>query len=383
MISLAKRFLPAATVAELKDAWIFHAYHRAWRRAAAIQQSLIARTFPTASRWPLVPSLYALLSGQYAREHRAVMYGRGLYAREVESEMLSSVRLRRNVHRLEKGLSMDRRRAVFGTEYIGESLSSYDLVLQAHRRANAPASPELQWAHDVLSLYFQQSGSHPEIDRSKTRFQALEHRCEFQGAVPFRRDLTKGDAIDVEELGALAERRRSVRSFQARPVPRGMIDEALRIAALSPTACNRQPYRYFIFDEPDLIATISTMPPGVNGFQTDIPVFVAIVGQLRNYFSERDRRLIYIDSALSAMSFALALEVQGLATCMINWADLPGPERRVNKFLDLEPDERVVMCMAIGWPNENSLVPASIKKAPAQFSVYNQRSQAAAGERSP
>jgi hypothetical protein len=65
---------------------------------------------------------------------------------------------------------------------------------------------------------------------------------------------------------------------------------------------------------------------------------------------------------------------------MINWADLPGPERRVNKFLDLEPDERVVMCMAIGWPNENSLVPASIKKAPAQFSVYNQRSQAAAGE---
>jgi len=96
-----------------------------------------------------------------------------------------------------------------------------------------------------------------------------------------------------------------------------------------------------------------------------------VVGQLRNYFSERDRHLIYIDASLAAMAFAYALETQGLSTCMINWPDMEDREQRLAALLNLEPDERPVMCMALGYPDPEGLVAYSQKKPLGQLRRYN------------
>ena len=87
-----------------------------------------------------------------------------------------------------------------------------------------------------------------------------------------------------------------------------------------------------------------------------------IVGRQRAYFSERDRHLIYIDGALAAMSFVLALETLGLSSCCINWADIEAQERKMARLLQLEPDERVIMLVAIGYPDPEERVPYSAKK---------------------
>jgi nitroreductase len=281
--------------------------------------------------------------------------------------------LRRNTHRLEKGLIMRPRREVFALDYIEETVKAYEAALAAYAAGDGPPPEELQWAGDVLREYFAVTASHPKIDPLRKRFQTLPPAPKvcLEPLVPYRRDLSAPPPVRYEDLVALARRRRSVRWFLPKPVPRELIDKALEVAAQSPSACNRQPFVFRIFDEPELVRHVASIPYGVIGYEHQIPVIVVVVGQLRNFFDARDRHLIHIDGALAAMSFVLALETLGLSSCCINWPDLPDREKKMAELLHLEADERPVMLIALGWPDPEGLVPRSVKKPLRLLRQYN------------
>ena len=140
-----------------------------------------------------------------------------------------------------------------------------------------------------------------------------------------------------------------------------MIDKAVEVAVQSPSACNRQPYRFVVFDDPASVAQASRLPMGVAGFDHNFPAIVAVVGRLRAYPHVRDRHVIYIDGALAAMSFMFALETQGVSSCSINWPDIPEREEAAAKLLKLDPDERIVMFISLGYAADTGLVPYSQK----------------------
>lgn len=282
--------------------------------------------------------------------------------------------LRRNTHRLEKGLIMRPRKEVFALDYIEETVTAYEAALSQALEGGGSFPPaQLQWTHDVLAEYFAAAGSHPKIDPLRQRFYSLPSPPPVcpSPLIPFRRDLSQPPPVSYEALAALAERRRSVRWFLPKPVPRELIDKAMAIAAQAPSACNRQPFIFRIFDEPELVRKVASIPYGVIGYEHQIPVIVVIVGQLRHFFDARDRHLIYIDGALAAMSFMLALETLGLSSCCINWPDIPEREKKMAELLKLEPDERPVMLIALGWPDPEGLVPRSVKKPLHLLRQYN------------
>jgi nitroreductase len=382
---ILRSILPGAAVGGLR-----RLRHRLWLASMRI-----------ASRSPFLATLYyALSSRAFWREHRAVLHGRLRHEEDNLSEAQSRYRLRRNVHRLEKGLIMQPRRATFATRYIedtvlalaarvgGDGAACGDAPLGANGNgtgaevawlAGVPDDDpdEVRWASGVLQAYFEAASGHPSIDRARERFLALplQPRAEGQGeglrVAPFRRDLSQAPPVAYDDLLRLAERRRSVRWFQPRPVPRELIDRAVRVAAESPSACNRQPFEFRIFDDPELALKVASLPAGTHGFEHNFPVVVAVVGRLRAYFDERDRHVIYIDGGLAAMSFVLALETLGLSSCCINWPDVERRERGMARLLGLEPDERVIMLIALGWPDPQALVPASGKKSLDVIRRYN------------
>ena len=266
------------------------------------------------------------------------------------------------------------RRDIFALDYIEETVTAYASALDAARNGKAPCpEQQLQWVGDVLEQYFAVVGSHPKINPLREVFSALPKPPQVcsESLVPYRRDLSAPPPVAYDDLAALAKRRRSVRWFLPKAVPRELIDKAMLIAAQSPSACNRQPFVFRIFDDPDLVQKVASIPYGVIGYEHQIPVIVVIVGQLRNFFDARDRHLIYIDGALAAMSFVFALETLGLSSCCINWPDLPDREKKMAELLHLEPDERPVMLVAVGWPDPDGLVPRSVKKPLRLLRQYN------------
>jgi nitroreductase len=274
-------------------------------------------------------------------------------------------------------LSMRPRRPLFATDVILPAVQSYRSSLLA---ASGKMTSELVWAHDVMQVYFDTVSSHPVVAEAHEIFASANKMLfvpECAKPVEQRSRTTpfpyaEGAALSVsyEDMLQLAQRRRSVRWFKDTPVQDEIIDQAIKIASLSPSACNRQPYRFVVVREPVNLNLVRELPMGVAGFADNLPVMVAIVGRLRAYSNSRDRHLIYIDGGLAAMSFMFALETLGLSSCPINWPDIKWREQQATKLMMLDPDERIVMWVGVGYADEEGLVPASTKLDVEQIRTF-------------
>ncbi|WBU37763.1 nitroreductase family protein [Homoserinibacter sp. YIM 151385] len=307
----------------------------------------------------------------FNREQAGVLRGRRDYYRNKKKHRLTHVELRRNIHRLEKGIIMLPRRDVFARDYITETIEFYaQAVEQCQVAPGTMDQSEMDWAHDVLVEYFRvNTGTAPAVDAARARFEALGYGAESTGKIPYvKKQLSDISYAQFEEL---AMQRRSVRWFEQKPVPRELMDQALLIGRQAPTACNRLPYEFRVFDDPEMVKTVAGLPFGSAGYAHNIPSIVVVVGKLESYFSPRDRHAIYVDSSLAAMSFMFALETLGLSSSVINWPDFEPLEAKMQKTLGLGVSDRVVMLIAVGYAHPEGLVPFSQKKELGTFRSYN------------
>ena len=335
------------------------------RRLIDAAEPTLARFF---SRSRTLTRIYfGLLSPRFSREQFAVLQGRARFSAGVVK--ISNPRLRRNVHRLEKGLLMRPRVPVFALNYIGETVEEF------HRAcvSGVHDAAELAWAADVLREFFEVVQSSPKIDAARCVFEAARGRSSVQGRknegdnhprnkIPHPRSTGIRSSVDYEQFLSLCQQRRSVRWFQAKPVPRDLIERAARAAAEAPSACNRQPFLFRLFEAPEEAASVTELAMGTRGYSQQVPALVVVLGDFSSFALERDRHLPYIDSALAAMQFMLALETLGLGSCPINWPDIEFLERRMERRLELPNHLRPVMLIAIGYPDPEGGVAHSEKK---------------------
>ena len=315
----------------------------------------------TSSRGFVASLHYLLLSRRFDREHRAVLAGRLAYERGLRASLRSSPLLRRNVHRLEKGLVMRPRQAVFAEDYIEETVAELGRLVAA----GGLDAVEEKWARDVLDEYFRAVVDTAVIARARATFAAIDGRAAHdngQASAPRPRQAGVVSGVGYDEFLTLCRQRRSVRWFEQRPVPRELVLRALEAAAQAPSACNRQPFLFRYFDAPADAQRIAAIAMGTTGYANNVPALVVLLGDLGCYPEERDRHVPYIDASLAAMQFMLALETLGLASCPINWPDIEFREREMDAALALPPHLRPVMLIALGYPDPQGGVPHSAKK---------------------
>jgi nitroreductase len=269
---------------------------------------------------------------------------------------------------LEKGLSMRPRRTTFAVDYIEETLDK----LASCKRQGVLGQEMSAWARDVLAEYFVATAESTSkaIVRARARFEQIDltsEICHNVGPHPAGRAESH---LDFASLKGLVLSRESVRWFSAQSVPRTSIDSALDLAVEAPTACNRVPYRFLVFDDARDAQRVAAIAGGTTGYVENIPALAVLVGDLSAYVDERDRHLIYIDGSLAAMNFLLGLQAQGLASCCINWPDVRRREKQMSKLLGLLPYERVVMLIAFGFADPLGLVPGSPKVSRDQYRQY-------------
>ncbi len=192
----------------------------------------------------------------FNREQYAVLRARRNYYTNLTKNRQTHVELRRNVHRLEKGMIMQPRRDIFARDYINETIEFYEQAIQQCAvDSDSMDSSEMEWAHDVLREYFSVvKEGNEQVDDARMRYEATLELYNPKTSVkkaPFlRKDRAKSN-IKYDDLLDLAMQRRSVRWFQQKKVPRELIDKALMVGRQAPTACNRLPYEFRIFDDPE------------------------------------------------------------------------------------------------------------------------------------
>ena len=317
------------------------------------------KVIPVVSKSGFLSSFfYTFFSTQFYREHKAVLSGRVAYAKSLNVINESSALLRRNTHRLEKGLIMRPRRPMFAADYIGETVSSYRLAVQS----DMVGEDEKRWATDVLNAYFEAV----EMNDITTKYKQIFYSCrlEFDNTwVPYKYDELSTKVVSYEQLLSVFKRRRSVRWYEDKKVPTKLIVKAIEAATLAPSACNRQPFRFVHLTDKEKVEKVASFAMGTAGWIHSIQNLIVVVGSLEAYPKERDRHVIYIDGSLAAMQFMLACVSLDLATCPINWPDVEQRENKMDKALHLKPYERPIMLISVGYPDPSGKIPYSAKKA--------------------
>ncbi len=172
----------------------------------------------------------------------------------------------------------------------------------------------------------------------------------------------------------LVTARRSIRRYRPDPVEREKLDLCLEAARLAPSACNAQPCRFVVIDDPALkekfCASAFSGLYSATRFAAAAPVLVAVVSDtgkisawLGNQVQNTNFRLV--DIGIAAEHFVLAAAEQGLGTCWIGWFN----PRGAAKALGLGLGRRVEVLISVGYPAE-APGPRS-RKSKEEYYSYN------------
>jgi len=183
------------------------------------------------------------------------------------------------------------------------------------------------------------------------------------------------------------QRRRSVRHFSDRPVPRELIENCLRAAGSGPSGANRQPWRFVVVQDEDVKGAIrraaeaeeeefyrrrasrewreALKPLGTGpkkSFLQQAPYLIAIFAQ--RHRQQPDGRLAKnyypIESAGIAAGILLtAVHHAGLAVLTYT----PPRMRFLNRILKRPEEERPLILLVVGYPANDALVPELDRRA--------------------
>ena len=173
----------------------------------------------------------------------------------------------------------------------------------------------------------------------------------------------------------LVNKRHSTRGYLDKAVEHEKIDHCLEAVRLAPSACNAQPYKFIVVDEPGLRQKIAEETFGrifsFNHFSIQAPVLIVIVQEKNAPFPKfadlvKDKDFRPIDIGIAAEHFCLAAAEQGLGTCMLGWFD----EKDVKKLLGIKKNKRVPLIITLGYPRSDK-IPDKKRKDIEKLRSYN------------
>jgi len=249
--------------------WLSQLTNRTWQSESGL------RFIEFISRHSLFLALFFRKS--FYKEQRGVLVGQLEYQRALINPTGYPIyTLRRNIHRIDKGLATPNRKETFALDYIQETVAALEQVVRNARHEDST----IQWGVDILAEYFRVVGATEKVAKAHERFlRLLQQHTLIPGThYPFKRNSPTSPPVSYEALLNLAWQRRSVRWFESRAVPHDLIDQAIEVAKLSPSACNRQAFEYRIYDTPEIAQQLAELAGGATTYSHNIQCLIALIG---------------------------------------------------------------------------------------------------------
>jgi nitroreductase len=165
--------------------------------------------------------------------------------------------------------------------------------------------------------------------------------------------------IDPIALLSHLQSRRSIRKYQARPVPDNLLEEVLEAARWAPSASNGQPWRFVVIRDPAMRRKIAPLA-GISIIRwahvEGAPVLLALCGRAGS-------PLLQTDVALAGMQLMLQAHALGLGSCWIGAFD----REPTAQLLQLPPEMHLVALLTLGFPAED---PAPTPRKPLSELVH-------------
>ena len=190
------------------------------------------------------------------------------------------------------------------------------------------------------------------------------------------------------------DRRRTVREFSDRAVPRGIIEDCLRAAGTAPSGANLQPWHFVVVADPGLKRRIregaeeeelkfyterapqewldALAPLGTNEhkpFLETAPYLIAIFAQGHGVRADGSQFKHYY--AAESVGIATGILITAIHNAgLVSLTHTPSPMRFLNEILDRPANERPFLLLVVGYPEEAAVVPDIERKALAEIATF-------------
>jgi iodotyrosine deiodinase len=196
------------------------------------------------------------------------------------------------------------------------------------------------------------------------------------------------------EFRAEMQRRRSVRGFADRAVPREIIEECLIAAGTAPNGANLQPWHFVVISDAQTKRRIreaaeaeerdfyehraprewldALAPLGTDEhkpFLETAPYLIAVFAQ--SYGLLPDGRKVKNYYVTESVGIATGILVTGLHHAgLATLTHTPSPMRFLNEILGRPDNERPFLLLVVGYPAEDALVPSIAKKPLSEIATF-------------
>ncbi len=189
-------------------------------------------------------------------------------------------------------------------------------------------------------------------------------------------------------------RRRSVRHFSERPVPRAVLEACLEAAGTAPNGANMQPWHFVVVSDPEAKARIrdaaekeerefytqrapkewleALAPLGTDEhkpFLETAPCVIAIFAE--SYAVRPDGKKVKNYYVSESVGIATGFLITGLHRAgLVTLTHTPSPMRFLNEILGRPENERPFLLLVVGYPAEDAVVPDIEKKPLAEVASW-------------
>lgn len=281
-----------------------------------------------------------------------------------EKKLAADLRIR--VHAIEKGLSLSNPRVGFG-----EAKVKTILELVSYYRQHYNSNDFLDEVKSILYNYFafQKSKGHENRELAEM-FENVFGGETYNKDVGGIKYLTKaeiGKTISFD-FGAFVGSRCAVRDFCKTPVDVNLIRKALKIAEKTPSACNRQPWRVYVYRE-KMKDAILKWQCGSMGFSDEIDTAILVCCNIQSYFMG-EVNLPYVDGGLYAMTLIYALHSMGLGTIPLTMGFESRQLNKLYKHFYVQDNEVPILLIGVGNLKEEFKVAKSNRYPYESYSSF-------------
>ncbi|HEX6903156.1 MAG TPA: nitroreductase family protein [Thermoanaerobaculia bacterium] len=201
----------------------------------------------------------------------------------------------------------------------------------------------------------------------------------------------------ARDFHAELDRRRSVRDFSPDPVPRELIELAIRAASTAPSGAHRQPWKFVVVGDPALKREIrvaaeaeehesyvggrmpadwlEALAPLGTGWEKPyleiVPWIVVVFEELYGLEPDGRKRKNYYPKesvGIACGLFIAALHRMGLATL----THTPSPMAFLSRILDRPANEKPFILFPVGFPAPDAEVPDIRRKGLEEVAVWRE-----------
>lgn len=271
--------------------------------------------------------------------------------------------LMRENHVIEKGMSMRNVRRGFGQQKVVNLLSRLEKYYQRYGLSDIEF---LRYPITTIDQYIQyQQRNGVSIPHIIAQFEQLCQQTNIYPSAEYKAGVDEKSKSDIQQsaagnFGELVYSRHSIRYFQSTEMPVEKIEQALHLAARTPSACNRQAWHTHIYNTNDTHRLLE-MQGGCNGFYQDIPFCIVVTADMKGFLGHEPFQC-YIDGGLYAQNLINALHYVGLGTIPLSCGFMSGQLRQMQQQFDIPKNEVMIVIIGLGEMYDHMRVAESTRK---------------------